>query len=580
MNNTSMSSSAIYWRLISYLKDVRGAAALCVLGIAIFASSLPILADFAGEVMLFINNKDPRGQIYLPVFICGVFAMRAVGTMMDTYFNAVVAQSVVHRLRTQMFDRLLLTPASTLANKPKGDLIASITYNTEQVIAAVTDAVRILIREGFTVIGLFGYIIYLNWKLTIVFFVIIPVLAVIVKWASKKLRTFAERIQSGFGEVAQVSDEFAKGWPVIRIFGGNRYESDRFAIASEHIRLNQLRLAKVQSIATPVSQFTVAAAVSLIIYLIFSPFIMDTTSSENLISYITAAALLPKAIKQLADVNAKIQRGVAASATIFDTIDAPIEQDHGTQTVERFNGGIELRNLSFAYDQSTPVLRNLDLTIKPGETVALVGRSGSGKSTLVNLLPRFFEATDGDILIDGTPISQLPLATLRRQISFVSQQVTLFHDTIKHNIAYGELANKTDEQIRAAAEMAYATEFIDALDDGFDTMMGDDGSGLSGGQKQRIAIARAMLKDAPILILDEATSALDNQSEVYIQKALEGIMGSRTTLVIAHRLSTVENADRILVMEQGQIIEQGTHTELLAKNGLYATLHSQGFEDS
>jgi len=579
MSGTYTSSRGIYKRLLSYLKEVRSAALLCVLGIALFSSSMPILADFAGELIHYINTKDVSGQIYLPLVICAIFAMRAIGTMMDTYFNAVVAQSVVHRLRSEMFDRLLLTPASTLASTPKGDLIASITYNTEQVIGAVTDAVRVLIREGFIVIGLMGYIIFLNWKLTLVFLLIAPVLALLVKWASKKLRTFATRIQSGFGEVAQVSNEFAKGWQVIRIFGGNQYESKRFNDASEHIRHNQLRLAKVQAIATPISQFTVAAAVSLIIYLIFSPFILDSTSSEQLISYITAASLLPKAIKQLADVNAKIQRGVAASETIFNTIDAPIEADKGNLQVDQFKGEISLHHLNFSYDD-TPVLKDLNLTINAGETVALVGRSGSGKSTLVNLLPRFYEPTTGEIRFDGHLSSDLPLATLRSQMSFVSQHVTLFHDTIKANIAYGELVNASDEEIRRAADMAYATEFIEELPDGFDTLMGDDGSGLSGGQKQRVAIARALLKDAPILILDEATSALDNESEVYIQKALEGIMGSRTTIIIAHRLSTIENADRILVMDQGRVVEEGNHESLLAQNGHYAALHSQGFEDS
>lgn len=581
MSNTSTPDKSIYWRLLGYLKDVRRPALLCVFGIALFSSSLIMLAELAGLLTQFINEKSPKGQTLLPLLILGIFAMRAFGTMIDTYFNAVVAQSIVHKLRSQMFDRLLLTPAQTLANIPKGDLIASITYNTEQVIGAVTDAVRVLIREGLTVIALFTYIIILNYKLTLVFLLIAPVLAVLVQWASKKLRTFATRIQSGFGEVAQVSNEFAKGWQVIRIFGGNQYESDRFANASNHIKHNQLRLAKVQSIATPVSQFTVAAAVALIIYLIFSPFILESTSSAELLSYITAAALLPKSIKLLADVNAKIQRGVAASASIFDVIDAPIEPDTGTQQVQRMQGNITLDNLSFSYNAGEPpVLKNLNLKINAGETLALVGRSGSGKSTLVNLLPRFFEPTSGTISIDGYSTADLPLSTLRSQISFVSQQVTLFHDTIKNNIAYGELAGATDEQIKEASDMAYATQFIEELPDGFNTLMGDDGSGLSGGQKQRVAIARALLKDAPILILDEATSALDNESEVYIQKALEGIMGSRTTIVIAHRLSTIENADRILVMDRGEIVEQGTHTDLLAKGGLYTALHSQGFDEA
>jgi subfamily B ATP-binding cassette protein MsbA len=450
----------------------------------------------------------------------------------------------------------------------------------EQVSGAVTKALKIIVREGFTVIALLSYMLYLNWRLSLIFFAVAPLLAIVVTVVGKHFRRYSRRIQASMGDVTQVSNETIGAYKEVRVFGGQEQQSERFRTASEYNRVQSLKLEFADAISTPVIQTLLAGSLSALIWFALNPDILAGFSAGSLVAFLTAAGQLSKPIRSLSGIQAIIQRGLAASEDIFKQLDEEAEIDLGKHTVARAAGKLAIRDLSFCYPGGdTDVLRNFTLEVEPGQTVALVGRSGSGKTTLVQLISRFYPLAEGDILLDGISIEDYELKNLRDQLAMVSQSVTLFHDTVYNNIAYGSLSSATREQVESAAKSAFATDFIEKLPNGYQTMLGDDGAGLSGGQRQRIAIARAILKDAPILILDEATSALDNESEHRIQRALEEIMADRTTVVIAHRLSTVERADVIVVMDQGSIVATGSHQELLAQGGLYAQLYNQEFTD-
>jgi subfamily B ATP-binding cassette protein MsbA len=484
----------------------------------------------------------------------------------------------VYNLRLEAFDRLLtLSPAYFLAHS-SGYLSAKLIYDVEQVTAAATDASQTILRDGATVLALFGYLFWMNWKLSLSLLIVGPMAGLLVRQASKRLRKLSHQIQNSMGEVSHIVNESINGYSVVKNYGGQTYERQRFDTASNSNLKKGLKMAFTSNINTPLIQILMSFAMGFVVWWALRPDMWGSMGAGDFVAYITAAGLISKPLRSLTDVNEKIQRGVSAAHSIFALIDTPEEEDFG-QIVQPLTGEITFDNVSFAYTDKTDALSNINLTIKAGETVALVGRSGAGKTTLVNLLMRFQNITNGQILLDGVPIDQFTLANLRSQIATVSQQVILFDQTVRENIAYGQLATKSDAEVRAAAKDAFADQFVDALPKGFDTMIGASGMSLSGGQRQRLAIARALLKDAPILILDEATSALDNESEHYIQQALSHAMVGRTTLVIAHRLSTIEQSDRIVVMDQGRIVEQGTHTELLALNGLYAQLHQRDFVD-
>ena len=491
-----------------------------------------------------------------------------------------VARNLIHELRCELFNKMLVAPSTYYDSHSQGVLISKITFNVEQVTGAATKALKIFVREGLTVVALLSYMLYLNWRLSLVFFAVAPFIALVVTFVGKYFRRYSRRIQASMGDVTQVSNESIGAYKEVRIFGGQDQQEERFRRASSYNRVQSLKLAFADALSTPVIQTMLAIALAALVWFALNPNILAGFSAGSLVAFLVAAGQLGKPIRSLSGVQSIIQRGLAAAEDIFAQLDQAEEPDSGTYRTERSRGDIRLRGVGFAYPGSeTPVLKDITLDIPAGKTVALVGRSGSGKSTIVQLLARFYEPDEGEITLDAVPIQDYELDNLRDQLAMVSQNVTLFHDTIFNNIAYGRLSRASEGEVHQATELAFARDFIEAMPAGYQTLLGDDGGGLSGGQRQRIAIARAILKDAPVLVLDEATSALDNESEHRIQQALEGVMADRTTIVIAHRLSTIERADLIVVMDEGRIMATGSHSELLAEGGLYAQLYNQEFSD-
>ena len=526
----------------------------------------------------FGENSVSDAWVIIPFFLMTISIVRGLGYFIGTYGLSYVANYLVHELRTDIFNKYLLLPFRFFDSSMTGHLVSVITYNVQQVTEAGTKAVKILLQQGSLIIGLMAYLFYVNWKLTLFFLAVMPVIALFVNFVSKRFRRISKNIQSAMGDVTHVTQEAVNGYSEVRMYGGMQVEKNRISEASQNNRRQNMKMALTEGLSNPLVMLLVSLAFAAITSFMLNPVFLSTMTTGSFITFLVASGMLIKPIRQLTEINSAIQRGIAAAESIFDIIDSEEEKNKGTHQVSRAAGKFEFKNVCFSYPGTERrVLDKLTFTANAGETIALVGSSGSGKTSLVSLIPRFYQLESGSILLDDTDIRDFELSNLRKQVALVSQNVTLFNDTIFNNIAYGELSNSTLEQVARAAEIANAHEFIQALPAAYSTEIGDDGIMLSGGQRQRLAIARAILKDAPILILDEATSSLDTDSERHIQTALERLMENRTTFVIAHRLSTVEKADIILVIESGQVVESGNHEELLDQAGRYADLYSHQF---
>ena len=571
-------NKSIYTRLLGYTFEHKGLFFLSIIGFILFAAADISAVEWLKQVISYINesNQNSLNPLNLALFLAFISVVRGIGFYVGNYFMANVGLKVVHKLRQDLISSLLYQPMSFFDQASKGEIVNRIIFTTNQITGAATNALKILVKEGFLLIGLFVYLMYLSWKLTLVILVIAPLIGIIVSIAGKRLRKVAKKIQDVMGIVTQVSNEIASGAREIKSFNNESGEEDRFKKANDENLKQNLKMESTGNITTPLIQVFVAFALAAMSYLALTNLTELNLPSESFVAFFTAAGLMARPIRQLSSLNAVIQRGLAAAEDIFSAIDnAPEKYEEGLDINKTLEGEIEIENVSFSYSHdSDPVLKNISISAKQGETIALVGKSGSGKSTIVNLLNRFYDDYEGRIRIDGYDIKKIKLTDLRNSISYVSQDPTLFNDTVKNNIAYG-LDDVTDSEVFQAAREANAYEFIMNLPEGFNTIIGAKGTTLSGGEKQRVAIARALLKKSSILIFDEATSALDNESEKEIQAAIEKASQNKTTFIIAHRLSTVENADKICVLENGKITQAGTHNELIKEEGLYNVLQGK-----
>ena len=571
------SAAKSYQRLFSYVLPFWKAFAISIFGYLIYAATQPLFAALIQYIVDTLQTKNKEAMMMLPAFLLALIIVRGIGTYLGTYFLAKVSTNVIHTLRCHIFNKYTQLPTAYFDSKNSGYLMSLITHNVNEVTQATTDSVRTFVREGLTIVGLLVYLFYSQWQLTLVFLSVSPLIVLMVAYVSKRLRRLSKLIQNSVGNISHITSEMVNGHRVVRSYGGKTYEKQRFLEGSDFNRRQSLKLATTMAIHNPLLQLLIGLALSALMYLAL--YIMKDASAGEFVSYLTAAFFLPKPVRQLSEANSNIQKGIAAAESLFAVLDEEEEIDKSDYKVERAGGVLEFQNVSFSYPNSKEMaLNNVSFKVRQGQTVALVGASGGGKSTVTNLILRFYAQQKGKILLDGIEINQYQLDNLRRQIALVTQQVTLFNDSVANNIAYGVLAGATHEAIAEAVKRSYALDFINKMPQGFETEIGENGVKLSGGQKQRLAIARALLKDAPLLILDEATSALDAESERYIQNALTEVTRGRTSIIIAHRLSTIEHADLILVIDKGQIVERGTHQELLVKGGAYARLYGVQFE--
>ena len=572
----------VYRRLLGYVRPYRLVLLAAMIATTAYAGLSGIVPFFFEGITEHLTSAvlAAENPYRIPLAIAVVFALRGAMDFFTVYGLSWVGRSVIRDLRSDLFGHYLMLPAAYYDRTSTGDLISRLTYNTEQIAEAISSAIVILVRDGLTIVVMLAVMIYYSATLTLIIGIIGPLVGLLVAYMSKAFRRYSARIQTSMGDVTRVAEQSLQGHRIVKVFAGQSHEQAQFdEINGRNFRLNQ-RMVAARALGDALTQYVVALGVAAIVFIVFADTMLEELTAPVFMGFITAMGMLLPPLKRLTNINAVLQRGIAAAESIFATIDEAAETDAGTAAMERAAGDVEYRAVSFGYPGGrAPVLRDVSFAAPAGCTVALVGRSGSGKSTLVSLLPRLYDAFQGEILLDGVEIRTLKLGDLRRQLSFVSQDVVLFDDTIAGNIAYGALAGRSRAEIERAAEAAHVVEFARELPQGLNTHVGERGLLLSGGQRQRVAIARALLKDAPVLILDEATSALDTESERQVQDALGRLMRGRTTLVIAHRLSTVESADRIVALQDGRIVETGTHAELVKRDGYYSTLYRMQFAE-
>jgi subfamily B ATP-binding cassette protein MsbA len=570
-----MTSKQLYLRLLGYVRPYGKTFAFSILFTVLLALTQPMVpAIFKPLLDGSFVEKDLGTIRLMPLALIGLFFVRGIASYASTMAIQWVSNKVIMDLRNEMFQRLMTLPNRYYDDNPTGTILSKITFNVQQVASASTNVLIVLVRDSLSVLGLLAWMLYIDWQLTLSIFIIGPFIGLLVNAISKRLRRLSGSIQETMGEMTHVLEETIQGNKVVKLFGGQTYERKRFADVANWLRRYLMKRSAAASLASPAGELIMVIGLAGVVYYASMMSLENQFTVGAFVSFIGALGMMMSPVKNLIRINEQLQPGLAAAQSVFELVDQQPEEDLGERTLERARGQIEFDQVRFRYPgASRNAIDDLSLTIKAGERVALVGPSGGGKSTIANLIPRFYNLSEGQVRIDGIDLQAITLQELRRNIALVSQEVILFNDSVEANIAYGEMRGTPRSKVVEAAQAAYAMDFIEKMPEGFDTLIGEKGVRLSGGQRQRLAIARALLKDAPILIMDEATSALDNESERYIQQALETLTRNRTTLIIAHRLSTIENADRILVIDGGQIVEQGPHQTLMQQNGVYRRLY-------